>query len=427
MSHTVLDLLSVIQLLIIAGCVAAIAFFSLSEAALVSISEATVRRLMDNGNRRAAAVYELIRSGEYLNTLIIGFNSCIILSATMMTLLMHRLMPEGESWETAVGHIGLLSIILVVAELAPKTYGSVHAERLALRVAGPVKRMMQILAPFSAVLTHLARALLRVAGVGLLPVRHLVTRDEIMAAADIGEEEGIVAPEEGEMLDSVIEMAGTTVREIMTPRVEMVALPITVSLDEIVKTAVDSGYSRIPVYRDNIDHICGILYVNDLLREFRDGLKPLDLSKILREPFFVPESKRLWELLREMRERKIHIAIVIDEYGGTEGLVTIEDILEELVGEIEDEHDTPSLEIRTVGENEALVEANTRIEHVNEVLGLELPDEEHETVGGLRGRQPAAGNGAGHGSRARNLAAERRARLSPPTATLPACGQSTAG
>jgi len=391
----VLDIFSLAALLVIAGCVSAIFFFSLSEAALVAVSDATVSRLIDKGDRRAELVRQLVSTGEYLSALIVGLNACVILSSTMMTVLVHRTLGDGykHDWRSQVAHIGMVAFLLVVAELVPKTYGSVFAERLALRVAGPIRWMMRVTAPFSNLLNGLCRTCLRISGGELLPARHLVTQDEIKAAADIGEEEGIVEPEEGEMLDSVIEMTGTTVREIMVPRVDVVALPVTASVDEMLTAAVESGYSRIPVYAENIDHITGVIYVNDLLRQFQDGIKPLELSDLAREPFLVPETKRVWELFREMRERKVHIAIVIDEYGGTEGVVTIEDILEELVGEIEDEHDTPAEEVKMVGENEALVEANTRIEHVNEALGLDLPEEEYETLGGLvagiGGRIPA--------------------------------------
>ena len=197
------------------------------------------------------------------------------------------------------------------------------------------------------------------------------------------------------MLDSVIDLGQQRVRDIMTPRVDIVALPEEVSVEELLEVAVESGFSRIPVYRDSIDQITGIVYVNDTLLSLGRGETGLKLSEVARTPILAPESKPLDEMLWELRQQKVHIAIVIDEFGGTEGLVTIEDILEELVGEIEDEHDLPEEEIQLSGEGEAVVQGKARIEDINEELGVEIPTDHHDTISGLltgiAGRVPEEG------------------------------------
>jgi CBS domain containing-hemolysin-like protein len=222
-----------------------------------------------------------------------------------------------------------------------------------------------------------------------------VTAEEIRAAADLGEEEGTVEPDEGEMLDSVIELGERTVRDIMMPRVDIVAMPEEATIEEVVEVAVESGYSRIPVYRESIDHVTGIVYVNDTLFALSQGKRDLKLSEVARMPILAPESKPLDEMLWELRQQKVHIAIVIDEFGSTEGLVTIEDILEELVGEIEDEHDLPEPEVLMTGVGEAIVQGRARLDDVNEQLGLQLSTENHDTmsgfVTGMAGRVPAEG------------------------------------
>jgi len=193
----------------------------------------------------------------------------------------------------------------------------------------------------------------------------------------------------------VIELAEKTVKDIMVPRVDIVAAPEQASLEEVAEIAVTSGFSRIPVYLGTMDRVTGVVYVNDVMVHLSRGDSNVKLSEVAREPLWAPETKRLDEMLRELRDSKVHIAIIIDEFGGTEGLVTIEDILEELVGEIEDEHDLPEKHIVLVGEREALVSGKARIEEINEALSIDLPTEEHDTISGflsgIAGRLPQEG------------------------------------
>lgn len=363
----------------------AIFYFSLAEASLLAFSDVSLRRLVDRGDKRGLAIERLKSSDDYLSAIIVGMNASVILVSTLMTVLVSRRLGggHGDGWAAEAWHVATIVFILVVAELTPKTWGTLMAERTAPLLAPSVQRVVAISAPALRLFAAISSLVLRSSDSSLGHTRHYITAGEIQAAADISEEEGIVEPQEGEMLDSVLELGETTAREIMVPRVDIVAVPNTADMAEVVSVAVESGYSRIPVYDRTVDSITGILYVNDLLRALRAGDSSADLGSLARQAYFIPETKRVGELFRELRDRSIHIAIVLDESGGTEGLVTIEDILEELVGEIEDEHDAPMHGIEVISETEALVDGKLRIAEVNEQLRCELPEDEHETIAGL--------------------------------------------
>ncbi len=376
------DPLSIVGVAAIALAIGAVFLLSLAEASLLSVSEVTVRRLVERGDRRAAAVERLRSNDDYLSAIIVGVNLSVILISTVMTLLVKKHLGAGSSWQQEAWHVGAIAVILVVAELTPKTWGAVASERMALRVARPMERLSRLAAPVVQAVTRVGNLFVR--GVGPEGShRRIISSAEVQAAADIGQEEGLVQPEEAEMLGSVIELGETTAREIMVPRVDIVAVPRDVTVEECVRIAVESGHSRIPVYEESKDRIIGILYLTDLLRELRHGQRDVDIAALAREPVFVPETKRVGQLFRELRDKTVHLAVVLDEFGGTEGLVTIEDILEELVGDIEDEHDLPEEDIVVLSPTEALVDGKTRITEVNERLAVHLPEEEYETLGGL--------------------------------------------
>ena len=365
--------LSIIGLVAIGVSLAGIFFVSLAESALVGVNPVAVRRRAERGEKSAQIIASLHESGHYLPALIIALNAGIILIATIMTLLTHHHLL----------HIAMIAIIVVLGELIPKTYGSLRAEPVALRVARSAQRLTRLLYPVTRVLTAVSHTFFPAVGAAVEYRGQQMTPEQIRAAAELGLENGQVTPEETEILDSVLELTRTTAREVMSPRVDVVALSATATMDEVVDTALSSGHSRIPVYEEDIDHIVGILYVHDLLATPPEQWHDLKLHAIVREPLLAPESKPVDELLWMMRERSTHLAVLIDEFGSTAGLVTIEDILEELVGEIEDEHDLPEQEIELLSPTEAVVQGRARIEDINEVLGTDLPEDEYETAAGL--------------------------------------------
>ncbi|MGI5816693.1 MAG: hemolysin family protein [Armatimonadota bacterium] len=371
---------------------------SLSEASLLAVSRHEMQKAAQAGDRRARLVLAVTEEGNFLYVFIICNNALILLMSTLMTLIIRDLNIQGagvSSSAETVAHVGMVIAILLFGELLPKTYGSLRPAPSARAVARIMHTLIHFLRPFIRLLNWTTNTILRGGGDGLAHQPVFITAEEIAAAADLGEEEGTVEPDEGEMLDSVMELREQTVRDIMVPRVDIVAMPEDATLEDLLEVAVESGFSRIPVYRESIDHITGIVYVNDTLLSLSRGERDLTLAEVARMPILAPESKPLDEMLWELRQQKVHIAIVIDEFGGTEGLVTIEDILEELVGEIEDEHDLPEPEILITADGEAIVQGKARIDDVNEQLGLEISTDNHDTVSGfltgMAGRVPREG------------------------------------
>jgi CBS domain containing-hemolysin-like protein len=210
-----------------------------------------------------------------------------------------------------------------------------------------------------------------------------VTEEEILTLVDAGEEEGVIEQDEKEMIASIFKLDNTLVREVMVPRIDMVALQAETPLKDALDVVIAAGHSRIPVYKENIDNIAGLLYAKDLLEVWRDEQDNVDLAAILRAPLFVPETKKLDDLLEELQQMKVHLAVVVDEYGGTAGIVTIEDIVEEIVGEIQDEYDAEEAIYKAIGDDEFEVDARIDIDDLNQMLGSDLPTELGDTLGGF--------------------------------------------
>ncbi len=376
-------------------CLIASFVLSLSEAALLAVSRHELQRAARRGDRSAQLVLEITQRADFVSVVIVGATVMNMTIANLMTQVVHFYGGTDSGTTSALVHGVTLAGILVLAELWPKTYGALRAAPSARAVARTMAWLIRVLAPVVVVMEWISGGLMRAVGVQPRRHRRFITSDEIRAAADIGEEEGVFHPEEGQMLDNVIELGQRTVRDIMVPRVDIVAAPQEMSVHDFVELAVETGYSRIPVYAENIDHIVGVVYVTDVLLQLSRGNSEVRLRDLARPPLLAPESKRLDQMLAELRQKKVHMAIIVDEFGGTEGLVTIEDILEELVGEIEDEHDPPEQDIELVNEREAIASGKTRLEEIAEVLGIDLSHEEHETVGGLlaglAGRVPQEG------------------------------------
>jgi CBS domain containing-hemolysin-like protein len=228
-----------------------------------------------------------------------------------------------------------------------------------------------------------------------LPKGPFISEEEIRHLVDVAEEEEEIEEEERELIHSIFEFGDTVVREVMVPRPDMIAIRAESSMDEALEKIIEVGYSRIPIFDGDTDNIIGVVYAKDLLKRVHEGKKDVKLSSLGRAPTFVPEQKKVSELLREMQDQRVHMAIVVDEYGGTAGLVTIEDLIEEIVGEIVDEYDKEEPLVEPIDENTIRVDAKMQIDEVNELLDVELPHEEWDTVGGLvfglTGRVPLAG------------------------------------
>ena len=368
-------------IVIVLGLVIA-AFAAAAETSLTSVSRIRMRSLAEDGNKRARTVTRLHADPNgYLSTILSLNTVAVIVVSTATALLISNNLQRIPQ---AVGTIVLSVVVLIFCEIAPKSLALRFNERFALVLAGPVQMLTRLLRPLVGGLSLMSLLIVRAATRGHTVRGPFVTEEELKLLLYVGEQEGIVEQEEREMIHGILEMTDKTVREVMVPRVDVVAVEATDSIADVIKVIIEYSFSRIPIYEDNVDNIVGIVYAKDLLRHGVIGDDQRPLRAIAREPYYTPEAKHVGELLREMKVRKVHIAVVVDEHGGTAGIVTFEDLIEEIVGPIRDEYDMREVEeLQIVSDHEVVVSARFPVDDLKEALDLEVPNVEADTVGGL--------------------------------------------
>jgi putative hemolysin len=367
------------------------AFFAASEAAVVSTGRIRARALLEKKIRGAARLVKLVEDrNRTLTTVLIGSTFVLLAADSLATYLFLKWnVPNAAIWSTVVMTIA----ILLFGEILPKTVAVSTGDRTALRIAPLLAVVKSALTPLTAALLWITDGLVRIFG-GHPHGGPYVTEEDIKTLVNVGVEQNVLEEQERELIHSIIEFGDTIVREVMTPRTDMVTVSLTSSPRRALDLVIAEGYSKLPVYDETIDNVVGVVHDRELLIALSNGtIASTTLRTLMRNAPLVPENKRISELLREMQRGKFTLAIVLDEYGGTAGLVTMEDLLEEIVGEIRDEHDEGEEEaIRRLSDDEWVVEAGTNIEDVNNALGIALPHEEFETIGGyivgLFGRLP---------------------------------------
>lgn len=377
--------------------------FALAEAALLTLRPTRVEQLIEEGRRAARTVQQLLSNPDkMIATTQVGVTLCgFAASAVAATVLSQPLLPGvhklvGGTYLTHVVASALITIpVAIVAMvgggLLPKSLALRSPDHWAMRLAPLVQLCSVLFAPFSVLILGLSR-------LGVPSARFqapMMTRDEFQKFVDDQGEGGGIDEDEEEIIKNVIELSETEVRAVMTPRVDMAALPTTAPLEKVLELILTSGHSRIPVYESSVDNVIGVLHAKDLLNLFRDTERELDLKALARAPFFVTETRRVADLLEVMRESSRQLAIVQDEYAGTAGLVTIEDLLEEIVGEIKDEYDVDEPEAEVLSETETLLDSRLSLDAVNERLGTLLEHENYTTIGGYvfgrLGHEPKVG------------------------------------
>ncbi len=383
------------------------AFFSLARSALINMRRARLIELEQKGIASARAVRQLTEhSGQLLATAEVGSLISLVFAVGAVTL---GLMGRAEALaRSAIGEqawarglafallmFGSALVLFVAGRLAPEALGVRYSERLALALAHPVRMAQWLLAPFVRFAVVLSNLLAIPMGGQRREGATLVTEEEIKTMVDASEEEGLIEEEEKEMILSVLDFGDTVAREVMVPRIDVVALEVDTPFEDALDVVIKAGHSRIPIYRGTIDDIVGILYAKDLLHCLRDKQTP-PISELVRPAFFTPESKPLSDLLQELQKARVHIAIVVDEFGGTAGLITIEDILEEIVGEIQDEFDAEEPEFVPLPDQQGYIfDAGIHISDVNKLLHANLPEDESDTLGGFiydqLGKVPSTG------------------------------------
>jgi CBS domain containing-hemolysin-like protein len=366
-------LLVLVVFLVLLGSLLAVA-----EASLTRMTRVRALALQEEGRRNAALLARIESDPpRYLNSIYLAVMFAQNGSAILVAILAER--AYGSLAVTLVS-VGFTLAYFVLVEAMSKTYGVLHSDRAALFLAPVVWFLSRIFSAPTRLLIGLANVLLPGKGLKQGP---FVSEEEIRSMAEMGHEEGSIEEEEKELIHSIFEFGDTIVREVMVPRPDIVAVESQRSLRAVQDLVLQHGFSRIPVYREDIDDILGIVYAKDVLKALHQGKQDAPLEELARPARFVPESKKVAELLREMQQQKFHIAIVSDEHGSVAGLVTLEDLLEELVGEITDEYDREEPMAEPVGDSSFRVDGKMPIDEVNELLDVELPHDEWDTVAGL--------------------------------------------
>jgi putative hemolysin len=351
---------------------------SVAEVSITRMSKVRALALEEEGRRNAHTLVTIESDPpRYLNPIYLGLMFVQNGSAILVAILAERTFGS-----LGVGLIALVFTLgyFVIVEAASKTFGILHSDRTALALAPLVWFLGRLLSLPTRALIGLANVILPGKGLKQGP---FVSEQEIRAMAEAGLEEGSIEQEETRLIHSIFEFGDTIVREVMVPRPDIMAIESDKSLRDVQALVLQHGYSRIPVFTDDLDDVLGIVYAKDVLKALHQGKQDMPLREIVREAHFVPESKKVADLLREMQQEKFHIALVTDEYGSVSGLVTLEDLLEELVGEITDEYDREEPVLEQVADDIFRVDGKMAIDEVNEILDVELPDEEWDTVGGL--------------------------------------------
>ena len=371
------------------------AFFAASEAALISVSRLRIRQLVESNVRGSASALRLLDDrSRMLATVLIG-NTVVLLAADSLAtwIFIREGVPHAAVWSTVL----MAVVILLFGEILPKTLAVSNPQRWAMWLGPVLENVARLLNPINRIFVGVTYLLVRPFGIQPASQGPFVTEEDIRTLVNVGAEQKVLEEEERRMIHSVIEFGDTIVREVMTPRPELVGIEVKETPRKALELVISEGYSKLPVFEENIDNVIGAVYERELLIALSNGtLSSVPLRSIMRPVAVVPENKKVAELLREMKREKFSLAIVLDEYGGTAGLVTLEDILEEIVGEIRDEHDVGEEEpIRRIDPNIAIVDARVNIEDVNAELGTHFPHEEFETIGGYLvgrfGRLPREG------------------------------------
>ena len=374
------------------------AFFAMSEIAIISLNDSKIQKMAENGHKKAQQVLKLTSgSSNFLSTIQIGVTLAGFLTSALASQsfsvhltswLKHYIsLPPSVINGISVVIITLLMsyFSLVLGELAPKRIGMQIPEKVSFAVVGTLLGIKKVFKPFVKFLAFSTNLIVKMCGFDPNASEGPVTEEEIRMMVDVGEEKGVIENTQKEMINNIFEFDDINAGDIMTHRTDISAVEVTQSLDDVIQLAVADGYSRIPVYVDDLDDIIGILYVKDLLPFVGSDLpEGKTLRDFMRDAYFVPETKKCGELFSEMGESHVQMAVVVDEYGGTAGIVTLEDLLESIVGNIQDEYDNEDEEISQINDNTFTIDGVTDLEEVSQIIGIELPKgEDYDTLAGF--------------------------------------------
>ena len=389
----------IVKLVILLVLILVNAFFAMSELAIISLNDNTIDKMAEDGNKKAKKIVKLTEnSSKFLSTIQIGVTLAGFLTsasasttfASMITDALRGTVVYNALGEGLINGIAVVIVTiimsyfsLVLGELVPKKIAMQVPEKISFKIVDILLLFSKLFAPLVKILSVSTNAVVRLLGFNPHADEETVTEEEIRMMVDVGGEKGVIEDVQKEMINNIFEFDDLDAGDIMTHRTDMVAVEVGDDLSEVVDTAVSEGYSRIPVYEDDQDNIIGIVYVKDLLAYVGKKMPAKSLRDIMRTPMYVPESKICGDLFKEMTEKRTQMAVVVDEYGGTAGIVTLEDIVEAIVGNIQDEYDDEDEEISKINETTFTIDGMTNLEEVAELTGTELPEGSYDTVAGF--------------------------------------------
>lgn len=371
----VIQLLTLLVLLILSG------FFSSAETALTCVNKVRMRSLAEDGNKKALRVQLILESySKVLSTILIGNNIVNIGASSLATTLTIRIF--GSQFVGVCTGI-LTFLVLIFGEIVPKTWAGSHADKIALAYSGVVHVLMTLLTPVIWVVDNIAQGIIRLFHLGATPGEGSITEDELRTYVDVSHEEGVIESEEREFIHNVFDFSDSTASEIMIPRIDMTSISSSATYEEIFKLFKKTMYTRIPVYEEeHPDNVIGFIHMKDFL--LTKDSPHFKISKLLRKVYYTYERKKTSDLFVEMREKATSLAIVLDEYGSAVGMISMEDLLEEIVGEIRDEYDADEAElIKHIDDSTYLIEASMKLDDVNDALDLSLNSEDYDSLGGI--------------------------------------------
>ena len=368
------QIIVLIILLVLSG------FFSMSETALMALSKIRIRHMVEEGVKGAKLVEKLTEDpNKLLGAILIGNNIVNILASSLATTLFVSLVgPSGVGVATAV----MTVLVLIFGEITPKSIAKQKSEEVSLKVSKPINIIVKILKPFIGIFSFISSLFIRLLGGDPKATEPFITEEELRTMVGVSEEEGVLEDVEKEMIFNVFDFADSQAKDVMVQRVDIVAVDTEATYEEVLEVIKTEQFSRIPVYNQTIDDIVGVLYVKDLIiaGQNKEGFK---VSDYMREPYYTFEFKKIKELFNEMKKTRNHLSVVLYEYGGTVGIVTIEDLIEEVFGDIEDEYDDYDKEIEVVKEDEYIVDGSAKLDDISELIGVNMESEEFDSVGGL--------------------------------------------
>ena len=374
-----MDTSSILQIAVLVILLCLSAFFSSAETALTTANRIRMRALADDGDKRAACVLRITdNSGKMLSAILIGNNIVNLSASSLATSLAINLWGSvGAGIATGI----LTLLILIFGEISPKTTATINADKIALSYCNIIDWMMKLLTPVIFLLNKLSLAFLFLLRIDPNANRNAMTEQVLRTIVDVGKETGVIESEEHEMINNVFDFGDAQAKEVMVPRIDMTFASIDCTYDELIEIFKEDKFTRLPVYKDSTDNVVGIINMKDLL--LYEDKSHFSISDIMREPYFTYEHKNTAELFMEMRKSSISLAIVLDEYGATAGLITLEDLLEEIVGEIRDEYDTDEEDqIVPLNDREYIVSGSTNLEDLCQELDLNFHSEDYDTIGG---------------------------------------------